>query len=83
MLRKEEIPILHENCFQVPIPPQLLNPHIEIDENLARAIFPKVAKEWYNELTEYSKNLEDKHTQKWIDEVFLEKKLRIRKEYGF
>ncbi len=83
MLRKEEIPILHETCFQVPIHPKLLNPSIKIDENLARAIFPKVAKEWYNELIEYSKNLEDKNTKKWINEVFLGKKLRIKKGYGF
>jgi hypothetical protein len=83
MLRKEEIPILNETGFQVPIFPKLLNPDIKIDENLAKTIFPKVAKEWYNDLIEYSKNLKDKNTKKWVDEVFLEKKLKIRKEYGF
>ena len=83
MLRKEEIPILNDTCFQVPIHPKLLSPSIKIDENLARTTFPKVAEEWYNELIEYSKNLKDKNTKKWVDEVFLEKKLKIRKEYGF
>lgn len=81
MIKKEEIPILHENCFQVPIHPRLLNPNIKIDENHARAVFPKAAKEWYNELTEYSKTLGNKSTKEWIEEVFLKKKPKIKKEY--
>lgn len=83
MLKKEEIPILHENCFQVPIHPKLLNPNIKIDENLARKVFPKVAHEWYEELKEYSNKLEDKDTKNWIDRVFLKKKPRIKKEYSY
>lgn len=81
-LRKEEIPILHDNYFQVPIHPILLNPNVKIDEDLAKAVFPKAVEEWYNELREYSKTLENKNSKRWIDKVFLKKKPKIKKEYG-
>lgn len=83
MLKKEEIPILYKNCFQVPIHPRLLDSHVEIDESIARKVFPRAAKEWYEELAEYSKILEEKNTKRWIDEVFLKKKPKIKKEYGY
>ena len=40
-LRKEELPILHETCFQIPIHPRLLNPDLEIEESIARKNIPK------------------------------------------
>ena len=82
ILRKEEIPILYENCFQVPIHPKLLDPTIKLDENIAKKVFAKAADEWYNELVEYADSLEEKNTQRWIREVFIKKKPKIKKEYG-
>jgi len=83
MIKKEEIPILYENCFQAPIHPRLLDSDIRIGKDLAKKVFPKAVKEWYNELTEYSKTLEEKNTRKWIEEVFLKRKPKIKKEYGY
>lgn len=82
MLKKEEVPILHERCFEVPIFPKLLSPDIKLDENLAKIVFPTATEEWYSDLIEYSKNLEDKNTKKWIDSVFLKKKPKIKKEFN-
>ncbi len=82
MLKKEEIPILHDCCFQVPIHPKLLDSEIKLDQNLARTTFPKAAEEWYNDLVEYSKKLEDDENKKWISEVFLKKRPKIIKKYA-
>jgi len=49
-LKKEELPILHGTCFQIPIHPKLLNENIKINENIAKDIFPQVAEEWSNEM---------------------------------
>lgn len=49
-LKKEELPILHETCFQVPIHPRLLNENISINPNIAKSLFPQVAEEWSKEL---------------------------------
>jgi len=76
MVKKEEIPILYEHCFQAPIHPRLLGPDVRIDKNIARKVFPKAVKEWYGELTEYSETLEEENTRKWIEEVFLKKSRR-------
>jgi hypothetical protein len=51
-LTKEELPILYENCFQIPIHPKLLNPKISIDKSIVQRIFPKVVDEWYKDLKE-------------------------------
>lgn len=50
LLKKEELPILHETCFQIPIHPKLLDPKIKINEDIAKDIFPQVAEEWSKEL---------------------------------
>lgn len=83
MIKKEEIPILYDHCFQAPIHPRLLEPDVKIDENTARKVFPKAVKEWYGELTEYSETVEDKNTRSWIKEVFLKRKPKIKKEYDY
>lgn len=83
MIKKEEIPILYEHYFQVPIHPRLLDADIKIDKDIAKKVFPKAAKEWYNELTDYSKTVEEKNTRKWIEESFLKKKPKIKKEYEY
>jgi hypothetical protein len=49
-LKKEELPILHETCFHIPIHPRLFNEDLRNYEDLAKDIFPKVAKEWCKEL---------------------------------
>lgn len=83
MIKKEEIPILYEHCFQVPIHPRLLDANIKMSKVIAKKVFPKAAKEWYAELTEYSENLEENNTRKWIEEVFLKKKPKIKREYEY
>lgn len=80
-LTKEETPILHDNCFQIPIHPKLLDPNIQLNSLIAKEIFPEVAEEWKNDLKAYlpfEKNLEKR---KWYEEVFL-KKEKITFEHG-
>ncbi len=79
-LKKEELPILHETCFQIPIHPKLLDNNLRIDEAIAQRIFPKVAKEWYTELKEY--HPEDDKKKEWIDNVFLKEKPNIEKHFN-
>jgi hypothetical protein len=79
-LTKKELPILYENCFQIPIHPKLLNPNIRIDETIAQRIFPQIAEDWYEELKRYSP--EDKQKKEWIDNVFLKEKPNIEKMYN-
>lgn len=83
MIKKEEIPILYDRCFQAPIHPRLLDSDVNIDENIARKVFPKAAKKWYDELTEYSETVVDENTRNWIKEVFLKRKPKIKKEYDY
>lgn len=80
-LTKEEIPILHNRCFQIPIHPKLLDSNIRIDESIAQRIFPEVAREWRNDLKAYLTSEKDLETRKWYEEVFL-KKEKITIEYG-
>jgi hypothetical protein len=83
MIKKEEIPILYDRCFQAPIHPRLLDSDVKVDENIARKVFPRAAKEWHAELTEYSKILEEENIKRWIEEVFLKRKPKIKKEYDY
>jgi len=39
-LKKEELPILNETCFQIPIHPKLLDSSLNIDKLIAQKIFP-------------------------------------------
>jgi hypothetical protein len=80
-LTKEELPILHENCFQIPIHPKLLDSNIKIKEEIAKEIFPEVAEEWKDDLREYLPLEKDLEKRKWYEEVFL-KKEKIKSEYG-
>lgn len=78
-LKKEELPILYKNCFQIPIHPKLLDENIKIDESIAKKIFPQVAEEWYEDLKKYSElqNLEEKDH---INQVYLDKKPKLTRE---
>jgi len=74
LLKKEELPILHGNCFQVPIHPKLLNPSVNINPLIAKDVFPKVAKEWYTDLKEYLPLEKDPEKREWYENVFLKEK---------
>lgn len=82
MLKKEELPILRDRCFQVPIHPKLLDSSVNIDENIAKRVFPQVAEEWYGDLLEYTENMDDEGNKKWFESVFLREKPTIKKEVG-
>jgi len=80
LLKKEELPILHENCFLIPIHPKLLDEKTIIDPKIANKVFPKAAKDWYDDLKEYVETVKDEQIRKWINDVFLKKKPRITKK---
>lgn len=83
MLRKEEIPILHEGIFQLPIHPLLINPGIRIDVDLAPKLFPQAAEEWYEDLKTYRETEDlDDQTKEWLDAIFLNEKPKVKGEYG-
>jgi hypothetical protein len=82
-LAKTELPILHDNCFQIPIHPKLLDSNIKIREEIAREIFPQVAEEWKNDLKDYLPLERDLEKRKWYEEVFLKKREKIiRKNFS-
>ncbi|MEK6823940.1 MAG: hypothetical protein AABY06_02790 [Nanoarchaeota archaeon] len=78
-LKKEELPILYKNCFQIPIHPKLLDENIKIDETIAKRIFPRAAKEWYEDLKNYSPETDQE--KEWIKNVFLKNKPKITKHF--
>jgi len=83
MLKKEEVPILHEINFQLPICPMLINPGIKIDPSLASKVFPQAARGWYDDLEAYVETAElDDQKREWYKEVFLKKKPEVKKEFG-
>jgi len=83
LLKKEELPILYENCFQIPIHPKLLDSNIKINEDIAKKIFPKVADEWYSDLNEYVKTQEKNFRRQWIEKIFLKHKPKIIQEGNY
>ena len=81
VLTKEELPILHNNCFQIPIHPKLLDPALNLNPEIAKDIFPEVAEEWRSDLKAYLPFEKDLNNRKWYEDVFLkEEKIKIR--YG-
>jgi len=81
-LKKEELPILHDFCFRIPIHPKLLNPNIEIDKSIAQKIFPQIAEEWYDDLNEYAKLEKNKSKKEWYQKVFLRERPKIEWKYS-
>ena len=77
-LKKEELPILYKNCFQIPIHPKLLDENIKIDETIAKRIFPRAAKEWYEDLKNYSPEINQE--KEWIEKVYLKQNPKIIKK---
>ena len=82
LLKKEELPIMKSNCFQIPIHPKLLSPDTQLDREIANKSFPKAANEWYSELSDHVKILNDNVQKKWINEVFLKTEPKITKGYN-
>ena len=82
LLTKEEIPILHKTCFQVPVSSALLLPNASFDPTLAHQMFPVAFKEWLEDLKNYTLTLEDPSEKKWISDAFLSKPFKIKQEYG-
>ena len=82
LLKKEELPILNDTFFTIPIHPKLLSNHIKIDPKIANKVFSAAVKEWHNDLKDYAKTLENKETKDWIKRVFLKKKPQIEEAYG-
>ncbi len=82
LLRKEELPIIFGRCFEVPIHPKLLSPEIELDETIAKTVFPIAAKEFYTDLLDYTNQLKDSEEKEWYENVFLKQEPHIKIE-GF
>lgn len=82
LLKKEELPILRETSFFIPIHPTLLNPDIRLDSTIAKKVFPEAANDWYEDLRKYAESLEDESTRRWIEEVFLKQKPEVETEYS-
>lgn len=57
LLKKEELLILHENCFQIPIHPKLLSSNTNINTDIAKRCFEEILSNWTKdlELIEYYK----------------------------
>lgn len=49
LLKKEELPILHESCFEIPIHPKLLDPNLYIKTGVAENCFNELLKDWNKE----------------------------------
>lgn len=85
LLKKEELPITDEICFMIPIHPKLLDENISINPDIAKDIFPKVAEEWYEDLTKYFET-EKENFEYWkreqIKNVYLKEKPKITKEFN-
>ena len=78
LLTKEEVPIISDTLFTVPIHPLLLVTRLDprltrLDPRLANRVFPQAAEEWYSDLKKYreSEDLEEQ-IGKWYDGVFLD-----------
>ena len=81
LLQKEELPILRETSFIVPIHPVLLRPDIKLNPSLAHQVFPQAAAEWYADLAAYTEGLADGQTKNWYKEVFQREKPIVAKEH--
>ncbi len=82
-LKKEELPILNEICFWIPIHPMLLSEDVSINPKLAKEIFPQAVDDWYNDLTD---SVETGDIEEWqkdqIKQVYLRGKPQIINNSG-
>jgi hypothetical protein len=79
LLTKEELPILHDSCFQIPIHPKLLDLNIKINPSIAKNIFARVAEEWRNDLIKHIPQEKDLGKKEWYENVFLKGHREITK----
>lgn len=83
LLTKDEIPIIRETSFYLPIHPMLLDKGLNLDPEIAFRLFPQAVKEWHEELSRHTETLPAGQTKTWYQEVFLKGGLRIAEEKGF
>lgn len=81
LLKKEEIPIIDEIRFVVPVHPQLLVKQINT-VGAANNTFSKAVNDWYKDLKGYVKELDDQEIKEKINETFLQKEPTIIIKYG-
>ncbi len=88
LLHKEELPIIGENRFQIPIYPTLLRAKIMFKKEMAAEVFRQAATEWYADLSEYVSTLPENNSEeikrkKWIKESYLnESAIVVKDKYG-
>ena len=81
LLKKEELLIMRDTSFFVPIHPVLLDGNIKLDPKIAQKVFPEAAYDWYRDLGEYVESLEEGQIKEWIETVFLAQKPEIITEF--
>ncbi len=82
-LTKEEIPILYDRFFLVPIHPRLLSSDIQLDPQLACKSFEQAAQEWYRDLSQLVTREEiDAATRQRYKELFIPEPPEIIMRYG-
>jgi hypothetical protein len=82
LIKKEEIPILHDCCFRIPIHPKFVNGTINLDSSIANGLFSDVASDWYLDLVRYRDGLEEGSTKEWISNVFLKSVPVVKRREG-
>ncbi len=79
-LKKEELPILHESCFEIPIHPTLLNDDLTLPHYLASETFRETIDDWYEDLRNYVNKENLKPTKrKWYENSWLKEKPKIER----
>lgn len=90
LIKKEEIPIVEiptgrsdrTPYFSLPIHPTLLTEDIQVDDNLANELFPKVVDDWYKDLKKYRDTVDSPVEQEWLDKVFLKEIPHVSHKYS-
>jgi len=79
LIRKEEVPIILDTNFEIPIHPLLLQPGSRINPKLANSLFEKAAQEWYEDLLAYSSAMPESQNKEkeWIKSIFLKSNGKI------
>ncbi len=80
-LKKEELPILHESCFEIPIHPRLLESNLTLPHDLASETFRETIDDWYEDLRNYVNKENLKPTKrKWYENYWLKEKTKIERQ---
>jgi len=81
LLKKEELPILWQTTFCVPIYPRLLEEEIVLDREIALRVFEKATQEWFEDLTTYC-NYPEAENRESFRRIFLTERPSIVEEFG-